>query len=58
MENGSSWGTWVAYGAIVAFLLLLLFVFVRTMAMYATLTFMPLARILRQLERLFGRRRP
>jgi hypothetical protein len=58
MENGSSWGTWVAYGAIVAFLLLLLFVFARTMAMYATLTFMPLARVVRHIERLFGRRRP
>lgn len=57
MENGSSWGVWLAYGAIVAFLLLLLFVFARTMALYATLTFMPIARILEQIQRIFGRRR-
>ena len=55
METGSSWGVWLAYGAIVAFLLLVLFLFARTMALFATLTFMPLARIRRQIARLFGR---
>ena len=57
METGSSWGMWLAYAAIVAFLLLLLFAFARTLAMFATLTLMPLSRILRQIERLRGRRR-
>jgi hypothetical protein len=55
MENGTVWGTWLAYVAIVAFLVLLLGVFVRTMAMFATLTFMPLARVARWFIRLFGR---
>lgn len=55
MENGSALGTWLAYIAIVAFLLLLLAVFVRTMAMFATLTFMPLARVGRWFARLFSR---
>jgi hypothetical protein len=56
MENGSTWGIWLAYAAIVAFLLFVLFLFVRTMALFATLTFMPLARIKRQFGRLFGRK--
>jgi hypothetical protein len=55
MENGTVWGTWLAYAAIVAFLVLLLAVFVRTMAMFGTLTLMPLARVGRWLVRLFGR---
>jgi hypothetical protein len=58
MEHASSWGMWLAYGTIVAFLLLVLAVFLRTMMLFSTLTFMPLARIARQIERLFGRRRP
>ena len=56
MENGSSWGIWLAYGAIVLFLALLLAVFARTMMLFSTLTFMPLARILRRVTQLFGRR--
>ena len=56
MENGTGWGVWVAYAVIVAFLLFLLFLFARTMALFATLTFMPLARLKRQIERLFGRK--
>jgi hypothetical protein len=57
MEHGSTWGTWLAYAAIVTFLILLLAVVLRTMMMYATLTLMPLARILRRIERLLGRGR-
>ena len=55
MEHGTVWGTWLAYTAIVAFLVLLLAVLMRTMAMFATLTFMPLARVARWFVRLFGR---
>jgi hypothetical protein len=33
-ENGSVWGTWLAYAAIVAFLIPLTAVFLRTMAMF------------------------
>ena len=55
MESGSSWGTWLAYAAIVVFLILLLAVFVRTMMLFATLTFMPLARVARWLGRVLGR---
>jgi hypothetical protein len=55
MENGSGLGTWLAYVAIVVFLLLLLAVFLRTMAMFATLTFMPLSRVGRWVARLFSR---
>ena len=55
METGSSWGVWLAYAVIVAFLLFVLFLFARTMALFATLTFMPLARIKRQIARLFRR---
>ena len=55
MENGSAWGTWLAYAAIVALLILLLALVLRTLAMFATLTFMPLARVGRWFGRLFGR---
>ena len=48
----------MAYAAIVTFLILLLAVVLRTLMMYATLTLMPLARILRWIERLLGRGRP
>jgi hypothetical protein len=58
MENGSTWGTWLAYVAIVAFLLLLLGVFVRTMMMFATLTIMPLSRVGQWILRLIGRGEP
>lgn len=56
MENGSSWGVWVAYAVIVVFLLFVLVVFARTMMLFSTLTFMPIARALRQIGRLLGRR--
>ena len=55
MENGTVWGTWLAYAAIIAFLILLVAVFIRTMAMFATLTFMPLARVGRWFVRRLGR---
>ena len=55
MENGSTLGTWLAYAAIVVFLLLLLAVVLRTMLMFATLTIMPLSRVGRWLLRLIGR---
>ena len=55
MENASSLGNWIAYAVIVAFLVLLVVVVARTMALFATLTFMPIARIVRRIERLFGR---
>jgi hypothetical protein len=58
MENGSTWGTWLAYVAIVAFLFLLLAVFLRTMMMFATLTIMPLSRVGRWILRRFGRGEP
>lgn len=54
MESGTTWGTWLAYAAIVVFLLLLFAVVLRTMLMFATLTFMPLARVGRWLLRLVG----
>lgn len=53
MEQGSSWGIWLAYAAIVVFLLLVFVVFVRTMMLYATLTLMPLTRVFRRIERFF-----
>ena len=58
MENGTLWGTWLAYIAILAFLILLLALIIRTMALFATLTFMPIARVGRWFWRLFGRGDP
>jgi len=58
MENGSTLGTWVAYVVIVAFLVFLLVVFVRTMMLFSTLTFMPIARVWRRIVRTLGRREP
>jgi len=55
MENSSIWGTWLAYAAIVGFLVLLLAVIARTMVMFGLLTLMPLARVGRWLVRLVGR---
>ena len=55
MENGSTLGTWLAYGAIVVFLLFLLALIVRTMLLFATLTIMPISRVGRWLLRLIGR---
>ena len=54
MENGSAFGTWLAYAAIVVFLLLLLALILRTMLLFATLTIMPLSRVGRWLLRLIG----
>jgi hypothetical protein len=55
MENSSSLGTWLAYAAIVLFLLFLLALVLRTMALFATLTIMPISRVGRWLLRLFWR---
>jgi hypothetical protein len=55
MENGTGWGMWIAYAAIVAFLLLLLFLFTRTMMLFGTLTLMPLSRVARRFARLVWR---
>jgi predicted membrane-bound dolichyl-phosphate-mannose-protein mannosyltransferase len=58
MENTTTWGTWLAYAAIVVFLLLVLLVFARTMMLFGTLTLMPVSRVVRRLARLLGRRAP
>ena len=58
MESGSTLGTWVAYVAIVAFLVFLLIVFARTMLLFSTLTFMPVARVWRRIVRAVARREP
>jgi hypothetical protein len=58
MENTTTWGTWLAYAAIVVFLLLVLVVFARTMMLFGTLTLMPVSRVVRRLARLLGRRGP
>jgi hypothetical protein len=55
MENGSTLGTWLAYAAIVLFLVFLLALVIRTMGLFATLTIMPIARVGRWFLRLFGR---
>ena len=55
MENASTLETWLAYAAIGVFLLFLLAVFVRTMMLFSTLTFMPISRMVRRVARLFGR---
>jgi hypothetical protein len=55
MENGTTWGVWLAYAAIVAFLLLLLGLFARTMMLFGTLTLMPVSRVMRRFARLLGR---
>ena len=47
MENGTTWGTWIAYGAICVFLLVLVVVVGRTLLLFSTLTLMPLNRVLR-----------
>lgn len=48
----------MAYAVIIAFLLFVLAVFARTMMLFSTLTFMPIARALRQIGRLLGRQNP
>lgn len=58
MENTTTWGTWLAYAAIVVFLLFVLMVFARTMMLFGTLTLMPVARVVRLLARFLGRRGP
>jgi hypothetical protein len=55
MENGSTLGTWLAYAAIVLFLVFLLALVIRTMWLFATLTIMPISRVGRWFLRLFGR---
>ena len=55
MENGSILGTWLAYAAIVPFLLLLMALMLRTMALFASVTIMPTSRVGRWFLRLVGR---
>ena len=55
MENGTAWGVWIAYVAIVMFLILLVVVFARTMMLFGTLTLMPISRVARRFARLFRR---
>jgi hypothetical protein len=52
MEGGTSLGVWLAYGAICAFLLLLFVVFARTMMLFATLWFSPVAHLASRLLRI------
>ena len=54
MENGSTLGTWLAYTAIVLFLRFLLALVLRPMALFSTLTFMPISRVTRWFLGLFG----
>ncbi|HUQ79523.1 MAG TPA: hypothetical protein VM076_00220 [Gemmatimonadaceae bacterium] len=54
MESGTTWGTWLAYAAIVLFLALVLAFVIRTMMLFSTLTFMPVSRVVRRFVRLFG----
>jgi len=55
VESGTAWGVWIAYVAIVLFLILLVVVFARTMMLFGTLTLMPISRIARRFARFFGR---
>jgi thiol:disulfide interchange protein len=55
VENGTAWGVWIAYVAIVLFLVLLVVVFARTMMLFGTLTLMPISRVTRRFARLFRR---
>jgi Ni/Fe-hydrogenase subunit HybB-like protein len=55
VENGTAWGVWIAYVAIVVFLILLVVVFARTMMLFGTLTLMPISRVARRFARLFRR---
>ena len=47
MEGGSALGTWVAYAAICAFVLLALFIVLRSAMFFSLLLLMPLARLFR-----------
>jgi hypothetical protein len=55
VETGTAWGVWIAYVAIVLFLVLLVVVFARTMMLFGTLTLMPISRVARRFARLFRR---
>ena len=54
IEDGSTWGSWIAYGVIIAFLVLAVLLILRTVLLAGTLLLMPVARALRAL--LPGRR--
>jgi hypothetical protein len=54
MEDGTTIGVWIAYAAIVAFLVLLVLVITRTIVMYTLLTIMPISRILRRVPGMAG----
>jgi hypothetical protein len=47
IESGGGAGIWIAYAAIVAFVLLLLVILARTAALYSLLLILPLGRLLR-----------
>jgi hypothetical protein len=47
IESGGWAGIWIAYAAIVAFVLLLLVILARTAALYSLLLILPLGRLLR-----------
>lgn len=47
IESGEGAGIWIAYAAIVAFVLLLLVILARTAALYSLLLLLPLGRLLR-----------
>ena len=57
MENSTSLGNWVAYVVIVLFLIFIVFLMARTMMLFSTLTYMPIARVFRRIQRLFVRDR-
>jgi len=52
IESDAVWGTWLAYAAIVAFLILLVLVVGRTLVLYGALWLAPLGHLWR---RLFGK---
>lgn len=49
MENATSWSTWLAYGAIVTFLLFVLALMLRTLFLFSLLWLSPAARVLRRM---------
>lgn len=49
VEDGNGAGTWVAYGAIVTFVVLLGLVIARSMVLYVFLLIMPIGRVLRRI---------
>lgn len=55
MENGSSWGTWIAYAAISIFLLVVVLLTLRVVALVLMLVVSPARRLVGELRgRLLG----